>query len=312
MRDLPSLSALRTLEVTTRHRTFSAAAEELGVTQSAVSQQMKQLERISGRRLFKRHGKNIRPLDVACALVAEIAPHLSAIEKAMSKLSEESQNAQIVVSAPPGFAVKWLFPRLDNFKQPLGGSDIVLISEAQQNALSRGNAEIVIEYQRANYSSSNTQLLIGEEMFPVCSPEYLRRAPTLAAPEDLEKHTLIYDFTRVVDQIAPDWQAWFAHVGVANLEARKVHRYGQADMVIQAALAGKGVALGRTALVADDISSGKLVIPFGPVVRSRFAYFIRREPSLSEDRERRLDEFVDWLLTQAKIFASISRYQSSA
>jgi LysR family glycine cleavage system transcriptional activator len=304
--NLPSLGALRTLEAVTRNATFSAAAEELGVTQSAVSQQMKELERITGLHLFRRRGKRVRPLDVAHELVGEIRPHLVAIEKAITKLGAKSENAQIVLSAPPGFAVKWLFPRLDKFKVLQGGPDIVLISEAQQRTLSRDNAEIVIEYQRSNYRSPNTRHLVGEDMFPVCSPDYLRTAPTLEAPQDLENHSLIYDFTRTVDQVTPNWTAWFAQAGVADLEPQQIHRYGQADMVVQAAVAGKGVALGRTALVADDIADGKLVIPFGPVVPSKFAYFLRCEAGLSDDRKREIDQFIDWLLNQAKIFAQSS------
>lgn len=311
MPSLPSLGALRTLEAVTRNATFSAAAEELGVTQSAVSQQMKELERITGLRLFRRRGRRVRPLDAAHELVAEVRPHLVAIEKAITKLGATSENAQIVLSAPPGFAVNWLFPRLDEFRSLQGGSDIVLISEAQQRALSRDNAEIVIEYQPSNYRSPDTRHLVGEDMFPVCSPEYLRVAPTLEAPEDLQNHSLIYDFTRTVDQIAPNWPAWFAQAGVADLEPQQIHRYGQADMVVQAAVAGKGIALGRTALVADDIAAGKLVIPFGPIVPSRFAYFLRCEPALSDARKMKIDQFIDWLLNQADIFAKSSSSWSS-
>jgi len=300
--NLPSLGALRTLEAVTRNSTFSATAEELGVTQSAISQQMKELERSTGLRLFRRRGKRIRPLDVAQELAAEIRPHLAAIEKTIIELSAKSKNVQIVLSAPPGFAVKWLFPRLDGFKLPQFGPDIVLISEAQQRTLSGDNAEIVIEYQPSNYRSPDTRHLIGEHMFPVCSPEYLRAAPTLETPQDLENHSLIYDFTRTVDRVAPNWPAWFAQAGVADLEPQQIHRYGQADMVVQAAVAGKGVALGRTPLVADDIAEGRLVIPFGPVVPSRFAYFLRCEPVLSDDRRMKIDQFIDWLLNQAEIF----------
>ena len=311
MPSLPSLGALRTLEAVTRNATFSAAAEELGVTQSAVSQQMKELERITGLRLFRRRGKRVRPLDAAHELVAEVRPHLLAIEKAINKLGVKSENVQIVLSAPPGFAVNWLFHRLDEFRLLQGGSDIVLISEAQQRALSRDNAEMVIEYQPSNYRSPNTIHLVGEDMFPVCSPEYLRVAPTLEAPQDLQNHSLIYDFTRTVDQIAPNWPAWFAQAGVADLEPRQIHRYGQADMVVQAAVAGKGIALGRTALVADDIAAGKLLIPFGPIVPSRFAYFLRCEPALSDARKMKIDQFIDWLLNQADIFAKSSSSWSS-
>ncbi|MFT5211869.1 MAG: LysR family glycine cleavage system transcriptional activator [Flavobacterium sp.] len=293
-----SLSALRSFVAAVETQNFSKAAKELGVTQSAISQHVSLLEQHLGVSLFIREGRRIRPAIEARTLARSIKHHLEGLNEVLMS-AKIKQETILVISAPPGFAIKWLFPRLGSFNTIHPNIELTLISERQVSELTEGDADFSIEYLRRRQSLNNSTQLIEEDMFPVCSPDYLRESPSLNLPQDLENHTLIFDFTQTIDNIAPNWAAWKKKAGIANLEPRHKLKFGQADMVIQAALAGKGIALGRTALVADDLQNGNLIIPIGPIIPSRFAYYLTNLKTPTESTKNK--SFKQWISREARL-----------
>jgi LysR family glycine cleavage system transcriptional activator len=295
-RQIPATAALRAFEAASRLRSFTRAADELGLTQGAISHQIRALERLVGHALFDRERRQSTPTPRAEALASAIRDGLARIADAIEALQRTRAGPAIVVHVLPGFAVKWLFPRLIRFDELHPDVQVDIVATVQQ-AEAWTDADIAIRYGLGAHAGLEVDHLLRERMFPVCSPALLHGRRPLRAPADLAHHTLLHDQVVAQGGTPPSWQAWLVAAGVGGIDATRGRRYGQANMVIQAAIDGLGVALGRTALVHDDLAAGRLVAPFGPRVASEYGYALVCRPAALHAPP--VAAFRKWLLAEA-------------
>ncbi len=292
-------TALRTFESVVRLRGFGRAAEELGVTQSAVSQHVKSLEEWLGRRLMNRGGGRAVPTDEGVRLAAAVAEGFGQVAALCHELRDDgAQNLTIGLSCLPGFAYNWLFPRLINFDQRHPEFPVSIITSASLTNFTDDEADLAIRYGLGGYAGLHVEPLLSERIFPVCSPALLERSPPLREVADLARHTLLVDDVADIGGSPPTWHYWAKEAGVALPRPARTRRFGQSNMVVQAAVRGLGVALGREPLVIDALCDGTLVRPFPQVVVSQFSYWlVCPTGALKSDRIKAIR---DWLIEEAK------------
>ncbi len=284
-------SALRAFEAVVRHSGFSAAATELGVSQSAVSQHVRTLEEWLGRDLLVRGARQSRPTREGEQLAAAITEGLGRISDVCRQLRDKSRNDRtIVISCLPGFAFTWLFPRLMRFDLAHPDLSISIATDTGQHPFSGADADIGIRYGLGNYPGFQVDLLMAEQVFPVCAPSL---APSLKTVDDLAGHTLLVDEHQHFGASSPTWEYWARQCGLTLPTSPRTRRLGQSNLVIQAAIEGLGVALGREPLVIDMLCDGRLVRPFAEHTQSPLSYWLVRAPE-TEDSEK-VTEFLNWI-----------------
>lgn len=294
-------NSLRTFEAVARLRGFGRAAEELGVTQSAVSQQVKSLEEWLGMRLFTRGGGRVVPTEEGARLAAEVLRGFGGVATLCRALREtQSEPLALNLSCLPGFAYVWLIPRLIGFDQLHPDIPVSITTTAQMATFTDDDIDLAIRYGPGGYTGLHVEQLLAETLFPVCAPALLDRGPPLRTPADLARHTLLVDDIADTTGTAPTWDYWARESGVPLPRGLRQRRFGQSNMVIQAAERGMGVALGRSPLVLDALHRGTLVRPFAetvaPVV-SGFSYWLVCPVTALE--VPRIKVFRDWLRNEA-------------
>jgi LysR family glycine cleavage system transcriptional activator len=294
---LPSIQSLKALEAAARHESFTRAAEELALTQGAVSHLIKGLEAQLGFLLFKRQPRRTIPTAKGLQLALAVREGLVQIGDTLQRLAQSSDKSVLNVSVYAGFAVKWLFPRLIRFEERHPEISLRISAIVQLAEEGTEEADVVIRYGTGRHPGMFVQRLLDEElMFPVCSPRKVRGRPPLRHPEDLAHHTLLHDDVERIGSVKPGWASWLKSAGAEAIDPALGVRYGLSTTTLQAAIEGLGVALGRSALVADDMAAGRLVCPFGPRVPSGFNYHFVCEREKA--RWPIVATFLDWLQTQ--------------
>ena len=294
MRRLPPLNALRAFEAAARHLSFTKAAEELFVTQAAISHQVKALEETLGTPLFRRLNRRLMLTDAGQAYLPPLRDALDLIAAATARLKSMEETGSLTVSVLPSFAAKWLLPRLSRFRQRHPEIDVLVSAKENLVDFTVDEVDIAIRYSRGRHPGLEIVPMMGDEVFPVCSPDLLETGPPLEQPTDLRHHTLLHDPTARTSDL--DWPAWLEAAGVTGVDASRGPGFTDSSMMLQAAIEGEGVALGRRALAGNDLEAGRLVQPFGPSVPADFSYFIVYPPAGAERPKVRL--FRDWLLEE--------------
>jgi LysR family glycine cleavage system transcriptional activator len=299
MNPIPPLSSLRVFEAVVRLGGFRRAAEDLGVTQSAVSQQVRKLEEWLGRSLLIRGPRQSMPTADGRLLNDAIVDGLEIIGATCAELRRKSRHYDhpLLISTLPGFALKWLFPRLMRFDEQNPEIPISIVTDRIPIDFSNDQETLAIRYGPGRYPGLHVERLFGETLFPVCAPSLLERGPPLKLIEDLMHHTLLVDDIIKIGGKGPSWDLWFSAVGCKVPPDVSTRRFGQANMVVQAAVEGLGVALGREPLVIDELEAGRLVRPFDTVIPSDFGYYLVCPKSRFDDP--RVVAFRDWLVTEA-------------
>jgi LysR family glycine cleavage system transcriptional activator len=298
MADLPSLNALHAFEVAARHLSFTRAAEELHVTQGAVSHQVRGLEEEIGLRLFERRHRQIALTEEGRRLAQAVGEGFGRIEDALSLLTVRSADHILQVSVSPSLATRWLVPRLAGFNAQHSELDIRISATDALVDPVREQVDLCIRYGKGGYPRLTTTLLSAEDVFPVCHPSLARGRGGLRSPADLARHTLLHDDMFAGDRDRPDWRKWLRAAGARGVKVTGGQRFSHAGLALEAAVAGHGVALGRTSLVADDLQRGTLVRPFPVSFRSRMSYWLVT-PAGSQARER-TRPLREWLEAQAR------------
>ncbi|MEX0284638.1 MAG: LysR substrate-binding domain-containing protein [Paracoccaceae bacterium] len=288
-------SALRAFEAVVRHSGFSSAAEELGVSQSAVSQHVRTLEEWLGRELLVRGARQSRPTQEGRQLALAIAEGLGRISEVCTQLRDKTRGDRtIVISCLPGFAFTWLFPRLIRFDLAHPDLSISITTDTGQLPFTSVDADIGIRYGQAQSAGLQVDLLMNEQLFPVCAPSLL---PGLKSIDDLARHTLLVDENLHHGAASPTWEFWARACQVDLPKPLRTRQLGQSNMVIQAAIEGLGVALGREPLVIDSLSEGRLVRPFPQMAPSRLSYWlVRRSEAMDSPK---VQEFLNWIKGEA-------------
>jgi LysR family glycine cleavage system transcriptional activator len=291
-------TALRTFEAVARLRGFGRAAEELGVTQSAVSQQVKSLEEWMGLRLLNRGGGRVVPTEDGARLAVAVAEGFGQVAALCRELRQNrGETLSIGLSCLPGFAYVWLIPRLIGFDQRHPEYPVSISTTAALANFTDDEVDIAVRYGLGRYPGLHVERLLEEQLFPVCAPHLAAEGPPLRSPADMAQHTCLVDDVTDLGASPPTWEFWAAKTGVALPRPARVRRFGQSNMVVQAAERGLGVALGRSPLVADALARGTLVRPFRGTVRSNFAYWLVCPPDAL--RSPRIRAFRDWIMDEA-------------
>lgn len=292
-RFLPSLGALQAFEAAARHLSFTRAAEELRVTQSAVSRQVMTLEDFLGQPLFRRVRRRLSLTEAGATYLPEIRACLDRVERATYALMASQGGGGVLnLAILPTFGTKWLIPRLPAFSR--AHPDIVVNFTTRTVPFDFAGEELdaAIHFGDSQWPGAVCHRLMGEEVVCVCAPALLNGPAPLAEPADLAHHTLLQHTTR-----PRAWQDWLAAVGCDRLSGLGGPRFEHFSMVIQAAIAGLGVAVLPRFLVAEEIADGRLAMPFPETVRSAHAYYLVY-PEANRTMPR-LRTFRDWLLAEA-------------
>jgi len=289
-RRLPPLKAIRCFESAAEHENFALAADELGVTKGAVSQQIKALETFLGQALFDRTGRGVRLSDAGRRYHSAVRNSLTIIERATDRVLGPANRQVLRLTALPAFASMWLVPRLSRFQDRHTGVDIQVSAEAEIVDFDRSDAHLGIRYAAGDVGMLDARPLGRDRLLPVCTPAYARRHE-LTETAHLGRCRLLHD-TFWQD----DWKRWCRATGtdIANLDAGQY--FTLYSMAVDAARAGAGIAIGHALLVADDLSAERLVAPFPQSVAATEEYFL-----VIPERARNLApvrSFADWLLTE--------------
>jgi LysR family glycine cleavage system transcriptional activator len=286
------LTALRVFEAAARHLSFTRAAQELNVTQAAVSHQVKALEDWLGLKLFHRLNRSLLLTDAGQAYLPTVREGFERLIEGTDRLHRRDRGGTLTVTAVASFVAKWLVPRLGRFQARYPEIDVRISTEVRMVDFTREEFDMGIRYGGGSWPGLRIDHLMAEDVFPVCSPDLLVGPHPLTEPADLRHHTLLHD------EMREDWRMWLLAAGVQGVDPTRGPGFSQSSTVIQAAIQGLGVALGRSVLVADDLAAGRLVRPFEFSLPTRYGYYVVCAPTAA-DRPK-VAAFRDWLLGETK------------
>ncbi|MFT6579702.1 MAG: transcriptional regulator GcvA [Alphaproteobacteria bacterium] len=290
-RRLPPLNALRAFEAAARHESFTRAAEELSVTQGAVSHQVKALEAVLGLALFTREPRRLIITQAGRDYLDVVRDALDRIAVGTDRLLERQRSGILTVSTSPNFASKWLVHRLGRFAEQHPAIDLRIGAALHHIDFTREDVDVAVRHAESADPGFDCHRLYEEELFPVCSPGLLDPNLPLRTPADLTRLTLLHLDSR------QDWLKWFNAAGVLAADMSRGPVLNQASMVIDAAVDGQGVALARTGLAARDLIAGRLVRPIPLSLPVSYAYWIVC-PTATANLPK-ITIFRDWLLAEA-------------
>jgi LysR family glycine cleavage system transcriptional activator len=291
-RRLPSLNALKAFEATARHESFTKAAQELFVTQGAVSQQVKALEDDLGLRLFRRERQRLIITEAGRAYLEVVRDAFDRLGAGTERLLQRQKSGALTITTSPDFAAKWLVNRLGRFSEAHPEIDLRVSASMQHVDFARDDFDLAIRHGEGQWPGLHVTRLCTEELFPVCSPKLLSGRAALRSPRDVKHHRLLY--TNSTD----GWTKWLAKAGIVGADMKAGTLFNQSSMAIDAAIDGQGIALARSALAARDLISGRLVRPFREALEAPYAYWIVCPKSAAD--LPKISLFRNWLLQEAK------------
>ena len=288
---LPPLNSLRVFDAAARHLSYTKAAEELFVTQAAVSHQIKSLEDFLGLKLFRRRNRSLLLTEEGQSYYLDIKEIFSSLNEATRKLQARSAKGALTVSLPPSFAIQWLVPRLSGFNSAYPGIDVRIQAVDREEDKLSDDVDVAIFHGRGNWPGLRTERLYAEYLLPVCAPSLLMGDNALKTPEDLSKHTLLHDASR------RDWLAYTKQLGLQHINVQQGPIFSHSAMVVQAAVHGQGVALANNVMAQTEIEAGRLVCPFNEVLISKNAFYLVCHDSQAE--LGKIAAFRQWILAKA-------------
>src|ERR1700728_2624513 len=300
---LPSLNGLRAFEAAARHLSFTNAATELNVTQTAISHQIRRLEQELGVRLFVRQNR-------ALTLTAEARDYLPGVRAAFNdlrlataRLLRKDNDHVLTVSTLASLAAKWLLPRLSAFQEKHPGIDVRITTSPSVCDERSGDVDAAIRYGRGQWPGLRADWLMADQLFPVCSPALLTGDKPLRTPEDLADRTLLHSRGGYDD----DWRLWLTAAGLPpNISRQPGLTFDLIFMTVQAAIDGIGVAMGRTSYVEADIAKGRLVVPFRIALPADAGFYLVSPEARAESPK--LSAFRQWLLASVQGGLKIARF----
>lgn len=290
---LPPLSTLRAFEAAARSLSFTKAGLELNITQAAVSYQVRRLEDHLGLKLFHRLNRALALTDEGHTFFEIVHQAFTLLKSAPQRLAESGGQKELCISASQSLSMKWLLPRLDKFRISNPHIPIHLDATDTIADLVANEAHFAIRYAQRIDPALNSLLLFTEQVFPVCSPNLINNSSPLNDPRDLAHYTLIHD-----DMIDINWHEWLQEAGVEDNIDTHSFSFSHSGLAIEAAIQGQGIVLGRSALIVDDLISGRLVRPFDISIMSTYSYYL---VFFGDKKDNSNDmKFIDWLRLEAK------------
>lgn len=296
--EIPSLDFLKGFDAAARYLSFTKAAGELFLTQSALSRQIKTLEEQIGHPLFVRGHRELKLTEAGAALQPVVRSVLADLARAVAAIRDRRGVKRVSLSTTIAFAGLWLIPRLPKFRQAHPEVEVFVSADNQIVDLERGEIDVAVRYTAAERAPAHSAHLFSERVVPVVSPVLLRdKDRPLRGLTDLSRHVLLH----LVDPLGRtpwiDWNSWLASSGVTDLVAAGNLRFSQYDLLLQAAISGQGVALGRSPLIDHALSRGELVMPFPKRYDSPRGYFALAGSHASGRAE--VKQFIGWLREEA-------------
>jgi LysR family glycine cleavage system transcriptional activator len=307
---LPPLNALRVFEAAARHLSFKDAANELSITQAAVSHQVKSLEDFLGVELFRRAGRGVQLTEAARACLPKLREGFDALAAAVETIRERGQETELVITAPPVFTARWLMPRLPAFSRRQPKIDVhVVASSKMVDAGALDSADLMsgidlrsestgveIHLGTGDYPGFRSDKLFEVAMTVVASPELVKGEPPLRTPADLARHTLLHDDAMDTVAAGDAWQKWLRAAGVEDVDGVPGPRFSSNMLSLEAASQKLGVALALKPLVNADLKSGRLCAPFKVELKPTGAYYLVCPEVIAE--RPAVAAFRSWLLEQ--------------
>lgn len=291
------LNALRAFEAAARSSSFVAAAAELHVTPSAISQQVRTLEDYLGVKLFVRSAAGVVLTSEAVAAYPDVQRGLQHLATALGKMQGGWRDNVVILTVPISFAAKWLMPRIHRFRDAHPGLELRLDTSNGLSDYVADGIDLGVRYGLGRYPGLEAAKLFDEELVPVCSPSLLQPGASRLRLDQLPELALIHDTTVDFDPTFPGWREWLAAHGVADVDPARGLRFNSTVLAIQAAIDGHGIALGRSVAVAGDLQAGRLVRAFDGGQPTRCAYYVLHLPgALAHPNVRAVH---DWLLAEA-------------
>ena len=289
-RRLPPLSALRAFEAAARHLSFTRAAAELGVTQAAISHQVRLLEEQLGQPLFRRLTRRLLLTDAGQMLWPGVRDGFDRLAQAVQKVQTGGAGA-LTLSLTVSFAARWLVPRLGGFLKAHPEIDVKLTTTDRLVDFAREDVDIAIRHGSGDWPGLQSWRVLAPAYTPLLSPTLLKDVK-LDTPADLQRLPIL---TEVDDNL--DWRAWFSQSGVSWRPQRRIAEFDTTQVAVQAAIEGLGVALGPPEYFAEELRTGRLVQPFDIYVETDDAYYLVCPEGRAA--ESKIAAFRDWILAEA-------------
>jgi LysR family transcriptional regulator, glycine cleavage system transcriptional activator len=290
-RHLPPLNTLKAFEAAARHESFTRAAEELHVTQGAISQRVKALETELGIQLFKRERQSLITTSAGREYLGVVRTALDHIAAGTERLLKHQHSGVLTVSTSPDFAAKWLVPRLSRFTEAHAEVDLRISATMPRVDFAREDVDVAVRHGDGAWDGLHVVRFCAEELFVVCSPRLITGRQRVRHPADVLKCPLLHLDSR------RDWAKWLKAAGVIVNKELHGPIINRASMLIDAAVDGQGVALARTALASWDLLNGRLVRPFAQTLTLSNLYWIVC-PNTTASIPK-ITMFRDWLLAEA-------------
>ncbi|MFN0318095.1 MAG: transcriptional regulator GcvA [Burkholderiales bacterium] len=309
--ELPPLNLIEGFEAAARNLSFTKAAQELFLTQSAVSRQIKTLEERLGVPLFQRRTRSLILTEAGATLYLSVADVLRRLDETTKKIRGRASARSFTLTTTPSFASLWLIPRLAGYTKTRPQVDVRISATNDVINLERQNIELAIRYGRPGAAAGAVKLF-HEEVIPVCSPALLRdQARPLMEPADLKHHVLLHFDDPSRDAPWLSWPTWLQAMGLADLKPAGALHFDQYDQMVGAATSGQGVALGRNPLLARQLKEGKLAAPFSTRTVAPRSYYLIESKAAARNAD--VGDFVAWLRAEASVdLLSEARVKRSA
>ncbi len=287
-RRLPPLNALKAFEAAARHLSFTRAADELFVTQAAVSHQIKALEEFLSLKLFIRRNRTLLLTEEGQAYFLELKDIFKNLQDATERLLARGSKGAITVATPPSFASQWLVPRISKFSLAYPDIDVRLKAVDFDEGFLADDIDVAIYYGRGRWSGIQADKLHTEFLTPLCSPSLFQGSKPLNSLADLKHHVLLHDSSRAI------WKMWLKHFNVYGVNVNQGPVFSHSMMVMQAAALGQGIALGNSVLAKPELDAGRLIMPFEEKLESRDAYYLVCHEGQAE--MGKIAAFRDWVM----------------
>lgn len=308
---LPPLNALRAFEAAARHLSFKKASEELAVTPTAISHQIRGLEDYLGFALFHRLTRALDLTNKGRAMLPKVREGLECFAASIESTQRREASGRLVVSAPPAFTSRWLIGRLPGFTarhpevqlnvkaslKTIDPPDALVVSGFDMIDVRDETSELYVRYGRGRYAGCRVERLFSPAYTAVCSPRLLTGMRPLNTPADLRYHDLLHGDALPEQMDRPTWAEWLQVAGVEGLDNHHGTHFSDSGLALTAVIDGLGIALASKPLVSAEVAAGRMAIPFDIVVRRPQAYFLVT-PEAVADRPVIL-AFSEWLLEEA-------------
>lgn len=292
-RRLPPLNALRAFEATARCGSFTRAAQELFVTQGAISRHVAALEGWLEVRLIERSRRGVGLTPSGEVYYRTVGAALDQIAYGTRQLQARPDEPRLRIKLPPTFAIRWLVPRLARFHALHPKVDVQITTSHQRADFAREEIDVSIHSEPRPPSEPGFRLLFGETLVPVCAPGMLERGCPLVRPADLARHVLLCSMNR-----PNDWPAWLAAARAPDIDGNSGLKFENAALAYQAAADQLGVMVALEAFVRDDLRAGRLVAPFDLRVPTRGGYYLAYPGN--QDLPEHVHAFEEWIVAEAR------------